>query len=156
MRSRSGTQRNCSAVVAHERAGQQMRFAEDLEAVADTDDRLAGFGVAGDGLHHGREARDGAGAQVVAVGEAAGNDDGVVGVEVRLPVPDEVSLLAHLVGEDVLAVAFGPGAGKDEDGELHGGSVARRRRNDRYRIFARATRCIFTHRAVFAGWRATR
>ena len=80
-------------VVAHERAGKEVGLAEDLEAVADADDGLAGLGVPDDGLHDGREAGDGAGAQVVAVGEATGEDDAVVGGEIALAVPDEVGLL---------------------------------------------------------------
>ena len=64
-------------VVAQHRAGQQVRLGEDLEAVADAEDRHTGLGLLDDGLHHRREAGDGAGPQIVAVGEAAGQDHGV-------------------------------------------------------------------------------
>ena len=60
------------AGVAHQRAGQQAGLAEDLEAVADAHHEAAGVGKPAYRLHDWREARDGAGAQVVAVGEAAG------------------------------------------------------------------------------------
>ena len=64
-------------VIAHERAGKQARFAEDLEAVANAEHQAAGTGKVRDGAHHRRKTRDGAGAQIVAVGKAAGQNDGV-------------------------------------------------------------------------------
>ena len=109
------------AVVAHKGAGQQVRLAQNLEAVADADDGLASLGVSPHSFHHGRESGDGAGAQVVAVGEAAGDDDGVVGIKVAFTVPDEVRPLPQLMREHVLAVLLGPGAGEYEHGEVHGG-----------------------------------
>ena len=69
--------RNFRPRVLLQRAGQQAGLGEHLEAVADADDRAAGGGEVGDRVHHRREAGDGAGAQVVAVGEAAGDDDRV-------------------------------------------------------------------------------
>ncbi len=112
------------AGVAHERAGEQAGLAEDLEAVADAHDEAAGRGEAGDGLHDGGEAGDGAGAQVVAVGEAAGDEDGVAAFEgVRL-VPEVGDGLAEDGAEDVVGVVVAVGAGEDEDAELHGDRVA--------------------------------
>jgi hypothetical protein len=60
------------AGVAHERAGQQAGLGEDLEAVADAEDQAAAGGKPLDRLHDRRKAGDGAGAQVIAVGKAAG------------------------------------------------------------------------------------
>src|SRR5581483_10746520 len=54
-----------------EDAREQPGLAEDLEAVADAEDRAAGVGERGDRGHDAREARDRAAAQVVAVREAA-------------------------------------------------------------------------------------
>src|SRR3989304_3218615 len=54
-------------IVPHQRAGQQVRLAEDLEAVADADHRLAGLGVRRHRLHHRREGGDRPRTQVVAV-----------------------------------------------------------------------------------------
>ena len=51
-----------------------------------------------DGLHRGREAGDRAGAQVVAVGEAARDDDRVDAGEVGLLVPDQPRLADPLAG----------------------------------------------------------
>src|SRR5207244_8815625 len=96
-----------------------VRLAEYLEAVADAKDRLAFFHVTTDSGHYRREAGDGASPQVVAVREAARQDDAVVGGEVAFPVPDEVRLVSHHFGERPLTVAVAPGAGEDDDGEAH-------------------------------------
>ena len=48
-------------------------------------------GELGDRLHHRREARDRAGAQVVAVGEAAGDDDRVDALQVAVLVPEQLA-----------------------------------------------------------------
>ena len=61
-------------VVAHEDAGKETGFAEHLEAVADAQHETAVGGEAGYGGHDWGEAGDGPGAEVVAVGEAAGKD----------------------------------------------------------------------------------
>ena len=63
--------------VAEQRARQQARLAEDLEAVADPQHQAALVGEGDDRLHRRREAGDRPGPQVVAVGEAAGDDDRV-------------------------------------------------------------------------------
>jgi hypothetical protein len=77
------------ASVAHERAGKKTGFGEDLEAVADAEDETAGVGEVATDCMTGREAGDGAGAEVVAVGEAAGNEDCVDVLEVFGVVPEE-------------------------------------------------------------------
>ncbi len=64
-------------VVAHEDAGEESSFAEHLEAVADAEDEAAFCRELGDGGHDWGEAGDGTRAEVVAVGEAAGEDDAV-------------------------------------------------------------------------------
>ena len=64
-------------VVRAQHARQQARLAEHLEAVADAEHGPAGRGERRDLPHHRREARDRAGAQVVAVREAARDDHAV-------------------------------------------------------------------------------
>ena len=71
------SQWNFRSAVAQHRAGQQPRLEQDLEAVADAEHRAAGVGERRDRGHDRREPRDRAGAQVVAVGEAARQDDDV-------------------------------------------------------------------------------
>ena len=74
-------------VVADQRAGEQVRLAEDLEAVADAEDRQAALCGGDQGVHHGCEPGDRAAAEVVAVGEAAGQHDRVDGLQGAVAVP---------------------------------------------------------------------
>ncbi len=64
-------------VVAAQHAGQQPGLGQDLEPVADPEHQPATLRVVAHGAHDRAEAGDRAGAQVVAVGEAAGQDDRV-------------------------------------------------------------------------------
>src|SRR3546814_5562416 len=68
-------------------AGQQAGLRQHLEAVADAEHRHALVGARDDLLHHRRVGRHGAAAQVVAVGEAAGQHDEVDLLEVAVLVP---------------------------------------------------------------------
>ena len=92
------------AGVAHERAGEQAGLGEDLEAVADAENEAAVAGEALDGLHDGREAGNGAGAQVVAVGESAGDEDGVDAAEVFGIVPEKADGLLGDFGDHVIGI----------------------------------------------------
>ena len=69
--------------------------------------------------HDRREARDRAGAQVVAVRKAAGQNHGVGAAEIGVLVPDELGLLAEDLAGRVPGVAIGVRAGKNDDGEFH-------------------------------------
>ena len=72
-----------------------MRLAQHLEAVADPHDRATALRVVGDRIHHGREARDRAGAEVVAVREAPGDHDGVHTLRGRIAVPEHLGRRAE-------------------------------------------------------------
>ena len=74
--------------------GSRPRLAQHLKAVADAEHQAAVAGERDHRLHRRREARDRAGAQVVAVGEAAWDDDRVGAAQVALGVPDQLGL-AH-------------------------------------------------------------
>src|SRR5436190_21130420 len=63
------------AAVAQHRSRQKPGFKQDLEPVADPENRPATPGEGIDLSHDRREARHGPGAQVIAVGEAAGKND---------------------------------------------------------------------------------
>ena len=77
--------------------------------------------MAGEALdldHDRREARERAGAQVVAVGEAAGDDDRVDALQVVVAVPEQ-----HRVADPrgrLQRVDLVAGAGELDDAELHG------------------------------------
>ena len=103
-------------VVADECAGQQVRLTQDLEAVADAQDGQASSGFAHDLAHDGSGRRDRAAAQVVAVGEAAGDDDRVDAVQVGVLVPQGHSLRASDFNRaGGVAVVEGAGEGDDSD-----------------------------------------
>src|SRR5215472_3237205 len=107
------------ALVAHHGAGEQARFAQNLEAVADAEHQPAGGGKFLDGLHHRRKAGDGAGAQIVAVGESAGQNEGVAVREVLRLVPDELDGLLEDVSDGVKGVVVAIGPWKNNDSKFH-------------------------------------
>ena len=115
--------------VAQHRAGQQPGLEQHLEAVADAEHRPAAPRELAHRRHDRREPRDRAGAQVVAVGEAAGQDDDVGALQVGVLVPDELGVLAEHVLGGVIGVVVAVRAGKDDDAEFHHrpvpGSLAR-------------------------------
>ena len=72
-----------------------MRFAQDLEAVADAQHGHAALGRGHDLRHHWSEAGDRTAAKVVAVRETARQDDGVDAFEVVVAVPEGDCLTAR-------------------------------------------------------------
>jgi hypothetical protein len=104
--------------VAHHGAGEEAGFKQDLETVADAQDEAAVFGELGDGIHYGRKTGDGAGAEIVTIGEATGEDDGVRIVEVFGLVPDKFDGLLEDVADGVEGVVVTVGPGKDYDSEF--------------------------------------
>jgi hypothetical protein len=104
--------------VAQQRPRQQSRLAQDLEAVADPQHRRPARGRLGDRFHRRAEAGDRPSPQVVAVGEAAGDDDAVDAVQVAAFVPDEPRPVAvDLAG--VQRVPLVAGSGELEDAPDH-------------------------------------
>src|ERR1700761_303800 len=97
-----------------------MGFAQDLEAVADAEHRQPGPGR-GDQFGHDRgEPRDGPAAQVVAVGEATGQDDRVHAVQVVLVMPEGDGIAAGpLDGPGGLLLVEGSGERDDTDARGH-------------------------------------
>src|ERR687890_2021249 len=73
--------------VAQQSARQEVRLGQDLEAVADAEYRAPTLRELFQRAHNVREAGDGAGSEVVAVGEAAGNDHRVDTLEISVAVP---------------------------------------------------------------------
>jgi hypothetical protein len=67
----------------------------------------------------GREARDGARSEIVAVGEAAGQDHGVGAAEARVLVPHELGILPEHRRRNVVGVSIAVGTREDDHGELH-------------------------------------
>ena len=84
------------ARVPGQRAGQQVRLAEDLEAVADAEHRQSRPGRGDQLAHHRGEPGDRAAAQVVAVREAAGQDHRVDAAQVAVGVPERDRLRSRV------------------------------------------------------------
>ena len=107
------------AGVAHEHAGQQPALDQDLEAVADAQHESTATGVGAHRLHHRRAAGDGAAAQVVAVGKAAGQQDEVgARRQAMRAVPHHTGVDAGgAQGSERVALAVG--AGEEDDGGFH-------------------------------------
>src|SRR5207342_528171 len=103
--------------VRTEDAGEETGLAEDLEPVADAEHRPTSNGELADYRHEGREARDRAGAQVVAVREASRKHDGRgLGWQLGVRVPDELRLGANRT-QRPRSVVVVVRAGKDDDGD---------------------------------------
>src|SRR5690606_34495469 len=102
--------------IAHQGAGQEAGFHEDLETVADTENLDALLGLFADRLHDGHAGGDRAAAQVIAVGKAAGDDDQIDIRNFRCRLPDRLRPLPGNLrqGIDHVAVAV-------ETGELDNG-----------------------------------
>src|SRR5580698_3123206 len=96
-----------------------MRFAENLEAIADAEDESAGFRVRHHRLHRGREACDRARAQVVAVTESAGDDNALDVAESRVFMPDVPGGLTQNVRQHVIGVLITIATGKLDNSKSH-------------------------------------
>jgi hypothetical protein len=105
------------ARVGQQRPRQEAGLAEDLKAVADPQHQPAGGGELGDLLHDRGKARDRPRPQVVAIGEAARDDNCVDALQVVIAVPQDDRLADPLAGQ--LGVDLIAGPGKTDHPELH-------------------------------------
>src|SRR5579864_2311018 len=96
-----------------------MRLAEDLEAVANPDYESAVGGESRYALHDRREARDRAASEVVAVTEAAGEDNAMRTAEAFVLMPQERSVLAEHIPQRMKRVVVVERAGKAYDTPPH-------------------------------------
>src|SRR5258707_325999 len=107
------------AAVAHHRAGEQARFAENLEAVANSQDHAAALGEFLDRFHDRGKARDGAGAQIIAVGKSTGQDDSIAIRKIFGLVPDKFDRLVKDVADGVKRVVVAIGPGENDNSKFH-------------------------------------
>ncbi len=104
--------------VRQQRAGEEAGLAEDLEAVADAEHRAAGLGELDHLAHHRREASQRTDAQVVAVGEAAGDDDRIDALQIGVAMPEQLRVADGGAGAERIDLVAG--AGEANDSEAHG------------------------------------
>src|SRR5713226_1003515 len=107
------------AAVAHHSARKQAGFEQNLKAIADPKNHAAVPGKLPDRFHHRRKACDGSGAQIIAVREAARQNDGVAIREVLRLVPDKFDGLFQDVPEGIKRVVVAIGPGEDDDSKFH-------------------------------------
>ena len=105
--------------IAHERAWEQARLAQNLKAVAYAQHRSARLREPRHGAHHRRKAGDGSGAQVIAIRKAAGQQDGVKAGNVLRLMPDEFRRLVQDFVDGVKSVVIAVRSGKDDNTNLH-------------------------------------
>src|SRR2546425_1407664 len=86
-----GSRQELETSVAHQRAGQQSRLTQNLEPVADAEYGTARARVSGHRAQHRRKAGNGPGAKIIAVAEAARQDDRIALLRAGIPGPDEIA-----------------------------------------------------------------
>ena len=124
-RSSTVVHRNLRPAVLLQRTGQQTGLGQHLEAVADADHRTAVGGELADRVHDRREAGDGTGPQVVAVGEPAGDDHRVDAADGGVAVPEELGLAAERRDRlDDVELAVRAGEEDDADAWRHQAAAA--------------------------------
>src|SRR3990172_1933809 len=107
------------AGVAHQRSRQKPRFAENLKAVADAQHQSAAAGELHHAAHDRREARHGAAAEIIAVGESSRQDEAVEMARKLVLVPEKLDLLSQLALECIEDVLIVTGAGKNYHAPTH-------------------------------------
>ena len=112
------------ACVAHQRAGQQPRLAQNLESVAYAHHQSARVGKLPHALHDRRKARDRPGPQVVAIGKSARDQDCVAAFQVVRLMPQIRHRRAHHRAECVVRILIAVGTGKHQNAELHSSRLA--------------------------------
>lgn len=108
--------------IAQQYAGQQMCFAENLEAITNSQYLTAFIGEFDYALHHGTEAGHGTAAQVITIREAAGQYNTIVGGkgrEIPILMPKHDYFLAQILLEGILHISVTVGTGKSDYTKLH-------------------------------------
>ncbi len=99
--------------------GQQTGLGQDLKPVADAQHQAATRGKLLHRTHHRRKARNGAGAEIVAVGKAAGNQYRIHPLQVFGIMPQKGDRLVGDLGDHVVRIVIAIRARKNEDAEFH-------------------------------------
>jgi hypothetical protein len=95
-----------------------MRLAENLKPVADPPDKSTSVGELNDGLHQGRKPSHRTRPKIIAIREAARQDDAVRALKIAILVPQHDSLLTRKF-DRVRAIPIRPSTGENGDPEPH-------------------------------------
>ena len=98
---------------------EQTRFEKNLKPVTDSQDKAAFSGEVPYQPHDRRKACDRPGAEIIAVGKAAGQHYRIKAGQRRVLVPDHFDRLAEHLFEDVLAIVVAITSRKNDDADLH-------------------------------------
>src|SRR2546426_6306076 len=108
-----GSGQELETSVTHQRAGQQSRLTQNLEPIADAEYGTARARVSGHRAQHRRKAGNGPGAKIIAVAEAARQDDRIRLLQVGIAVPDVIGVRPRRAGR-VERVRVAVRAGEDD------------------------------------------
>jgi hypothetical protein len=89
-----------------------------LKTVADADDDAAAVRKLDDFLHDGRESRDGAAPEIVAVRKSARQNYDVAILNRRILVPEENRVLLENFGSGIVSIVIAIRSGKNDNSEL--------------------------------------
>src|ERR1039458_958962 len=107
------------AAVANQRAWQQPGFHQDLKAVTEAHHQSPCRREFADRAHHRRKPGDGPAAEIIAVREAARQNDRIYVAQTRRIVPDIFRFLAEVGGDSVESVVVAIASGKNNDAKFH-------------------------------------
>src|SRR5918993_2109 len=105
--------------IAHQRAGKQSRFTENLKTVANAQDHAAVSSEFLNAPHNRRETRHCAAAEIIAIGKAARQYQTVEMSQKLIFVPEKLHLLAHLSFEAIENVLIVARAWKNNHSPTH-------------------------------------
>jgi hypothetical protein len=105
--------------VAHQGAGQQAGFSQNLKPVANAEHQPAAGRKALNCLHYRRKTRNCPGAQVVAVGKSAGYQNRIHSGKIFRVMPKKRDWLFGHLGNYVESIMVAIGTGKDQDTKFH-------------------------------------
>src|SRR6185312_16241147 len=105
--------------IAEQSAGQQPGFAENLEAVADAEYQATILGKTAYLLHDRSKLRNCAGAEVITIGKAAGDDNGVAILEIMAGMPEERNRLSRRRFDRVIGIVIAIRARENQYTKFH-------------------------------------
>ncbi len=92
--------------IAHQGSGQETGLTEDLESIADAQDQSPLGSKLLHRLHDGREACDGAGAQIVSVGKASRHENRVAVFQTWRVMPEAGNRLPGYLSQDMVGIVI--------------------------------------------------
>ena len=116
----NGAANEFKGVVPDERTREKAGFGENLKAIAEAHDESAGVGEFLNGTDDGGELRDGTAAEVIAVAEAAGEDNGVnIRGNVGFLMPKQRGLRTNILRHGVVCIVIAITSREDDNAKFN-------------------------------------